>query len=301
MLKCPQSSELGPFLFFICIHPLGDLIQFHTFKYQIYADDFKFKPTVWTSRHYIQLPMPHLLIGTPVVLMGLKLNSCCSPPPSLLSSSLLHISQCQLHPSSGSGQRPWSHPCLFIFSYAAKNVSKSSQCYNKNIHRIWCLLAVSTAKTLVQAIIVSHLDYWNSLPTGLTAPGFAVFWFNRDSSQRILLEHMSNLVTPLIRPPSLQWLPVPLMVKASPLCDQAALTSSATALPLVLGFIMLLLKVTHAPFPWDLYTCSFCLDFSYPRYLKACSASTHSLSALTSLVCLCKCFFLSKAFPVPLI
>lgn len=138
-------------------------------------------------------------------------------------------------------------------------------------------------------------------PNWSHCPGFAVFWFNHDSSQRILLEHMSNLVTPLIRPPSLQWLPVPLMVKASPLCDQAALTSSATALPLVLGFIMLLLKVTHAPFPRDLYTCSFCLDFSYPRYLKACSASTPSVSALTPLMSLCKRFFLSKAFPVPLI
>lgn len=94
-------------------------------------------------------------------------------------------------------------------------VSKSFQLCCLNIHKIWWLLAISTTKTLVQSIIVFHLDYFNSFSAGYTAPGFAVLSFNHDTVRRILLKHMSNSVTPLISPSSLQWLPISFIVKAN--------------------------------------------------------------------------------------
>lgn len=95
---------------------------------------------------------------------------------------------------------------LHFLTCHKESFSKSFQLCHQNIHGIWWLHDISTTKTLVQSIIVFHLDYFNSFSAGHTAPGFAVLSFNHDPVSRILLKHISNSVTPLISPSSLQWL-----------------------------------------------------------------------------------------------
>lgn len=77
------------------------------------------------------------------------------------------------------------------------------------------LHTISTNTVLVQATLISHLEYFNCLQTLLSALTFAFpaphSLFSTQQPE-ILLELKSAYVTPLFKTP--QWLPISLQVKA---------------------------------------------------------------------------------------
>ena len=81
----------------------------------------------------------------------------------------------------------------FIFSCATEHVSKSFQRWCQNLRRIWCLLAISAAKTLVQTTVVSHLDYCNS-SRQVSLPLLLISFSSiKTAVKRILWKHMPGI------------------------------------------------------------------------------------------------------------
>lgn len=83
--------------------------------------------------------------------------------------SLIHFIKWQFH-SSIAGAKPYGVNLEASLSLTAQNQSakKSGQLHIYNIPTIWPLLNTSTTSTLVKAHILSHLDYCNSILTGLS-------------------------------------------------------------------------------------------------------------------------------------
>lgn len=111
--------------------------------------------------------------------------------------------QCSPHRVSGtrpfscSGQNPGSHPGLFLSFLIPRrcSVNKPSWLYLRNLSRVqpWLITLMLPSTTLIQATIVSHLSYLNSLLTGLPVSTFnSLQSFLQMTGRGILLQHKSD-------------------------------------------------------------------------------------------------------------
>lgn len=125
--------------------------------------------------------------------------------------SLLHPNQRQIHSSSCSSQKTWSHLSILLFLICP--TSSSSELLlvlTSSLFRILALLTISTATSLVQATIFSHLDYHRSFLPGL--PAFILASHSLFFTQLL----KSSFLTPQSTPS--QWYPISLMTRSpSPL------------------------------------------------------------------------------------
>ena len=175
-----RGSILGPTLFTLYISPLGDICRSHEVLFQPYADDLQiylsFKPKVHKSRDICLEKLENCVSDIQKWMHTnlLKLNNAetkfiavgTQQQMSLAQDLSIKIGKDLIH-TSGKVRN-----LGFMMDKFMKNsvhINRLSSCLFvmiKNITRIRPFLDKETCKTIIQALIISRLDYCNSLLLG---------------------------------------------------------------------------------------------------------------------------------------
>ena len=176
----PQGSVLGPILFSLFISPIGDICRKHNILYHGYADDTQnyltFKPAIPGDNHRCRTQLEKCIdeIRTWMHTNFLKLNNDKTKYIIIGTyKNLQYVSDTDITIGDDTiTASDFVRDLGFWFDKELKgtvhiNKITSSCIYTiRNVARIRHLLDLDTTKTLMQALVLSCMDYCNSLLLG---------------------------------------------------------------------------------------------------------------------------------------
>ena len=221
----PQGSKLGPILFNSYIAPLSKIANKHMVEDEKYADDEQlivaFKPTLPNQHNFVS-KMENCITEIRKFLIENKLCNNSEKTELLLIGdrsklAQLHIDSISIDNTVIKATDNVKNLGVFFDKHMSMEKQVNSMCkkayYNiKNISKIRKSLSLDDAKTVVNALVTPHLDYGNSLLTGINKKLLNKLQVAQNSAVRLI--HRVNKRDPVTQlRKQLHWLPIPARIQ----------------------------------------------------------------------------------------